>query len=363
MFQVSKKVIASMPKCYAICLLESGGEESFLVATEKEGACNRFDRDGNLLETIWTEPGGVMTMVQVPGWNGAFLSTQEFFSPNNSAEARLVLAVPVDLAGKPVKNLQEEHSWKIKTLCPLPFVHRFDILESNGKQYIVACTLKSGHEYKEDWTHPGKIQVRELPSDFEEFDADAGKPMEFEVLLDGLTKNHGYGRFQREDGQLQSFIATENGLFRVTPPTAANSEWQVEKLLDKACSDVRAYDLDGDGQLEIMLFSPFHGAELTIWRETANGLEEIYRAPEELPFLHALWGGELAGKPAFLVGHRQGARDLFTLTWDEASQSIKRDTLDHDIGPTNVQVFCKNGQDYIIGANREIDEVALYEIS
>ncbi len=362
MFQVSKKVIAEMPKCYAICMLESGGERSFLVATEKEGACNRFDLDGNLLETIWTEPGGVMTMVQVPGWNGAFLSTHEFFSPNNSAEARLVLAVPVDKDGKAVKNLQEEHSWKIKTLCPLPFVHRFDILESNGKQYIIACTLKSGHEFKEDWNHPGKIFVRELPSDFEEFDADAGHPMELDVLVDGLTKNHGYGRFVREDGQLQSFIATDNGLFRVTPPTAENADWQVEKLLDKACSDVRAYDIDGDGNLEIMLFSPFHGAELTIWRETQAGLEEIYRIDEELPFLHALWGGKLASTPTFLVGFRQGDRDLFTLTWDPAKAAVRKDILDHDIGPTNVQVFQKDGVDYIIGANREINEVALYKI-
>lgn len=363
MFHVSKKVIATMPKCYAICMLESGGETSFLVATEKEGACNRFDTDGNLLETIWTEPGGVMTMVQVPGGNGAFLSTHEFFSPNDSAKAKLVLAEPVGTDGRPVKNLQEEHTWKIRTICPLPFVHRFDILESAGKHYIIACTLKSGHEYKEDWTHPGKVQVRELPADFAEFDADAGKPMEFSVLLDGQTKNHGYGRFVNASGQLQSLIATDNGLFRITPPTGENPEWQVEKLLDKSCSDVRAYDIDEDGRTEFLLYAPFHGAELTVWRETETGLTEIYRNEEELPFLHALWGGELAGLPAFLVGHRQGNRDLLALTWDEDNQQIKQEKLDQNIGPTNVQVFRRNGQDYIISANREIDEVALYTIS
>lgn len=349
-----------MAKCYAICMLESGGETSFLVATEKEGECNRFDAEGNLLETIWTKPGGVMTMVQVPGWNGAFLSTHEFYSPNNSAEARLILAEPVDAEGKAVGSLREPHSWKIKTLCPFPFLHRFDILESGGKHYLIACALKSGHEYKEDWTHPGKIFVRELPADFREFDAAEGRPLDFEVLLEGLTKNHGYGRFVR-NGQQESLVATDNGLFRVIPPTAEHAGWQVIKLLDKACSDVRAIDLDGDGKVEYMLFSPFHGKELTFWREEEDGLKEIYRQ-DDLPFLHALWAGELDGRPTFLAGHRQGERDLFAVTWDHEAGELKFERLDHDRGPTNVQVYRANGAEYIIAANRETDEAALYQV-
>lgn len=360
MFETSKQVIASLPKCYAICLLESGGEQSFLVATEKAGECRRFDACGNYLETIWSEPGGVMTMVQVPGGNGAFLSTRRFFSPNDSAEASLVLAEPITSEGAPVRDLTEPHGWRVTTLCPLPFVHRFDIVSSGGRHYLIACTLKSGHNYKEDWTQPGKILVRELPSDFSRFDAEAGNALTFETLLDGLTKNHGYGRFVR-DGQTVSLVASENGLYRVTPPTG-EADWQVEKLLAKACSDVRALDIDGDGKVEYMLFSPFHGAELSFYREGDSGLEEIYRHEQPLPFLHALWGGELGGVPTFLAGYRQGERDLLAVTWDAAGETFAFQRLDHDRGPTNVQVYTAEGQEYIIAANRETDEVALYAL-
>ena len=38
------------------------------------------------------------------------------------------------------------------------------------------------------------------------------------------------------------------------------------------------------------------------------------------------------------------------------------DLLDSDIGPANVLHYTNDGEDYILSANREIDEIALYKV-
>ena len=60
-----------------------------------------------------------------------------------------------------------ESGWSVRTAAKLPFVHRFDIITRDGISYVIACTLKSGHEYKEDWRSPGKVYVCRLPENIE----------------------------------------------------------------------------------------------------------------------------------------------------------------------------------------------------
>ena len=172
-------------------------------------------------------------MVQVPGSDGQFLATHKFYSPNDSKEAKIILAYP------------EDGKWKVRTLAELPFVHRFDIISRNGVNYVIACTLKSGHEYKEDWRSPGKIQVCVLPEDLSSVD---------EVLRSYVAANEGVfecipGYCKAEvDGVLRSYVAANEGVFECIPPESEEGTWEIKQILDEASSDMTFADFDNDGE-------------------------------------------------------------------------------------------------------------------
>ena len=267
-----------------------------------------------------------------------------FYSPNDSKEEKIVIATP-----------DGEGNWEIRTLVKLPFVHRFDILSSGEENYLIACTLKSGHEYKDDWSHPGKVYAAKLPSDLADFDD--SHQLELTVLKDRMLKNHGYYKVT-EDGKVSSLVCSENGVFRFFPPETEEGEWREEQLLDIPASDAVMADLDGDKEMELVVLSPFHGDEVSIYKKTEEGYDKVYQYPEKAEFLHAVWSGKLAGKTVVVLGHRKGARRLFALLWTDGHYSFK--TIDDDCGPANAYGYTYEGRDRLITTNREINQIAMY---
>lgn len=344
--KIEKKVIANLTKCYSLAPLHYAGKDHFLVAAEKVDRCILFDLDGNEEDTVWSEPGGVMTMVQVPGTDGQFLATHKFYSPNDSKEAKIVIVTP-----------KAKGNWEVRTLVDLPHVHRFDILERNGIRYLVACALKSGHEYKDDWSVPGKVYAAVLPEDLSGFDEE--HQLELHVIREDMLKNHGYYRV--EDGGLQTaVISADCGVFQFVPPETQDGEWEIRTLLDTAASDAVLVDLDGDGEKELAVLSPFHGDHISIYKKKNGAFEKVYDYGKSAEFTHAIFGGMLCSKPTVVIGHRKGERNLLAFTWNQENADYEVCVMDEDCGPANVIKYSHNGKDVIISANREIDEVAMY---
>ncbi len=129
-----------------------------------------------------------------------------------------------------------------------------------------------------------------------------------------VLKNHGYCKAE-VDGVLRSYVAANEGVFECTPPESAEGTWEIKQVLDEASSDMAFADFDNDGELEMLTISPFHGEKISIFKKT-----------------------------------------------DAEKLTFTADLLDSDVGPANVLHYTNNGEDYILSANREIDEIALYKV-
>lgn len=346
---IEKKVIGSIPRCYAVTPLYYKGKDHLLVASEKCDRCVLYDMEGNEEETVWTEPGGVMTMLQIPGTDGEFLATHKFYSPNEAEEAKIIIATP-----------KQEGGWDIHTLIDLPFVHRFGILERNHIKYLIACTVKSGQKHTDnDWSFPGKVYGAVLPEDFSGFDDQ--HQLNMDVLMDGMVKNHGYYKIY-DEGTDKAVISCDSGVYTFAPPEQPGGKWVIEQLLDTPASDAVPVDLDGDGVQELAVISPFHGDHIAIYRKNYGKYEKAYDYDRPAEFSHAIFGGLLDKVPAVVIGHREGERNLIVFTWNAQKKEYMTEFIDRDCGSANVYKFTYQGADYLLSANREINEVALYKV-
>ena len=355
--KVEKKVISNLEKCYAMAELTYEDKHGFLVAAEKNNPCYLFAEDGTCLETVWPGPGGVMTMAQVPGTGrdgkpAQFLSTQKFYSPNDSKSAKIIIATRT-----------APGQWNLRVLCDAPFVHRFGILKRGGVYYLLVCCLKTGHEYKNDWRFPGVCYAAVLPNDLSAFNED--NQLKLVKIKDGLLRNHGYCQF-RNGGHDAALIGCEQGTFLFEPPVSPLEPWNIRQVSAVPSSDSVMMDFDGDGKPELGTISPFHGNSLTIYH-----LDEFgnyvpcwkYPAPEkETEMLHATWAGTLCGKAAWVVGWRKGTRKTIAITC--ADGEYQTQVIDENTGCANVMHFVNAaGQDVLVATNREIDEAAMYTVT
>lgn len=345
-----KKVIAQMPKAYAIGAFHGEDADSFVVGVEKQGPVRRFALDGTPMETVAEGPGGVMTITQVPGRNDQLLATSEFFSPNFGGDSASIVSY----------TRQQDGSWSTAKLCDLPYVHRFGVLRGkDGALYLIACTIKSAcREIKNDWLVPGAVWVAPLKGALENY-GDANQ-LPLQRLANQQVQNHG---FWVSPDLSFALVSTAAGVFRYTPPAQDGDDWNVACLIVQPTSDICMADFDGDGKDEILTLSAFHGKTLSVFHET--DVEDVYQLvwtdPVKRDFLHAIWGGELAGVPCAVVGNRKGTRDLLRVAYKDGSYEVE--VIDTDRGPANCSVLTdQDGVQRIIAANRETDEVALYEM-
>ncbi|MEK1395265.1 hypothetical protein HCZ93_02220 [Limosilactobacillus fermentum] len=318
--------------CYAVMRLQAQGRDFLVVASEENQACNAYDLDNDFAkQTVWPDVGGTMTMVQIPGTLN-FLATQKFYPGFNSAACRIV------------KETWNGNGWDQTIVGDFPYIHRFDIFEKadgTGLWYV-GCSIANSKKDTDDWSDPGKIWVGEYDDEKEEV-------VNQRALDIRIEKNHGY---KRMDGY--SLITGVEGIFKLTWPVDGK-DWQLEKLVDRETSDIFSADVNGDGKVEYLAIEGFHGPYLRMMDDQFQTLAKSYA---DTPFGHAIWGGKLGDREYFIFGWREGKQDLELITDDQLNAEL----IDQQVGPSNVLVYEKGGKQYLLSANREANQVAVYAI-
>lgn len=336
-----KRKLWDLPCCYSVARLESQGRTSYLLAPDAFGPCIRVDALSLEAEKVWDGPGGTMAMIPLPDGSGDFLAVQGF-NPGFKAEgAKVVLVRRLPQGG-----------YEVRDLFPMPFIHRFDILERGGRHYLLCCTVCSHKENEADWSSPGAIYAAPLPEDL-------SQPIELQTIADGLHRNHGFCR-TRKEGYDAALTSSDEGVLEILPPAAPGQAWKVTRIMDRMVSDIALCDIDEDGVDELATIEPFHGNRYLVYRRGPAGWEEIYSYPGELAFCHVAWGGRLRGEPVFLGGCRAENKELFVLRWKDSR--IQQELIDTGCGPSNVTVVHGLDSDVVVVANRELGEAALYSV-
>lgn len=339
-----KKKLVDMNRCYSVAHMTAHGKSRVFFATEGEGECVAFSEpDFAERETVWTGPGGCMSMVPIPFRPGDFLAGQRFFRMFQWEEAGLAWVEALKGGG-----------WKMRELFALPYLHRFDVLTgADGAPHFIGCTLADHKESKEDWSVPGKVYASPLPQNPETWE-ETFAPV---VIKDGLFQNHGYCRATIE-GRECALVGAAQGIFALFPPEDVNGAWREKRLLDIPASDMAMADVDGDGEPEMAVIEGFHGDAFSVWKQRGDRWERLYEHPDRSDFYHVVWGGNLCGRQAFIGGCRRGSKALFALTWGNGA-FVSRE-IEHGVGPSNVAVYNDADGGVIVSANREIAEGAVY---
>lgn len=337
---IMKEKLAQLSMCYSISLMNYKGREYCVSASEERGGeIVMVDTETKKLSKIAGLDGGVMAVIPVPEQDGVFLAIQKFYPVFDSQGAEVVCC---KISGEICDVMEAE----VKTVVPLPFVHRIALTGKPGVHRLIAATLCGGKDFADDWSRPGAVYEYLLDEDMQ--------VCKTRTLLEGITKNHGMYTYEKKGGSY-ILISGAEGVWGI------DGQCAVRKLCDEPVSDLCMYDVDGDGTDEMVCISPFHGNAMKVLKRTSQGWEAI--AQEALAFGHAVWSGRCGDGVLLISCSRSGDKctKLYRPCTAEAF-GLEQMNADEGAGASNICVKEMENSVVLYAANHEQGEVARYTI-
>ena len=334
---MKKKVILNIESVYTANAFQVGSEFYVAAGSETKPEVYLYNLTSGKSNLVNGCPGGVMSFIPTPGNPDLFFSIMGLFPPFIGLEAGVFM------------HRRTGEKWETKKAFDLPFAHRCEILNRNGKNYLFAAAVSKHKTNPEDWSKPGEMHLIRLEDNIE-------LPLKSELIDESLTRNHGMLR-TKINGVETVCMSGADGIFYFEQQSG--DKWVKKQIFDKEVSEFGFIDLDGDDQEELVVIEPFHGQTLNVYKRKGEKWE--LKFSDSLTFGHGLSCGVFNGKPIITVGSRRGsfALDMFKVI-DLAAGKFSREVIEEDAGPTQTQVFTANGTDYILSANQKKNEVALY---
>ncbi len=344
---IEKKIIAPLAFPYSLHGLRVDGALRRIVAgNEKKGRAIHFAPDGADVQTIWDGEslGGVTGLDQLPEGGMDFIAIEGAYKGFNCEKAGVIRA------------RQENGEWRVTRLAELPFAHRMCVpavggkAGQAGKAFVLVASLCGGKDNKDDWSRPGAVWLAEWKG---------GDRLDFAPLIEGIHKNHGlfHGRF---DGRESVLITGEEGVFVIRVPDVPGGEWLWERIMDEPVGDVCAYDIDADGEDELIVIRGFHGREAAVYKRVDGAWTAMYRFPVD--FGHFIWGGKVLGRDAFITGYRGANAALVLFRKVPGVWNFDIDCIDQLESPINMLPLETDEGLALYVTNAASDSVARYLI-
>lgn len=333
---VEKTIFGKIDMPYSMMKFTMDGTAYAISASEaREGEILLVDLDHDVKKKVVGLAGGSMGIVKVPGERNKFFAIQKFYPVFQSEQAEVICFALEDLE-------QDVCTAKILAKVDLPFVHRISVDRVGETVRLIGATLCRSKAFTEDWSTAGFVCSYEVDKEMH-----ISEPV---MLIPEIHKNH--GMVTDTDGMI--YVSGEEGIWKIYPDN------RVEKVNECPVGDLCLYDVDGDGEKEILCISPFHGDRVKVLKE--NGGAWNVCGETAITFGHALWCGKCGNETGLLVCERGNEKKIRRYSVSADGTLNDRGEIEAGTGTTNFVVEETADGLEILAANHAVGEVAGYNV-
>lgn len=339
--KITKKIITRLRFPYAIKLFKCWEGKRIFAASQVIDKCVMFTTEGGDIKTVLEKCGGTMDLHSIND-KPDFLAIQGFYKDFNAEKSGII---------KVLRN--SDGSFTSERYIELPFVHRFCIVNIKGIRFILASTLCGNKDFKEDWSKPGMVYIGRLTDSLKE-------KCDLQPLIRNISKNHGMFVGTHNKKEVVIVTGTE-GVFEINIPSDPNNDWRYRRILGKEVSDVSVFDIDSDGQDELIVIEKFHGDNMIIYKCFDNEYRPIFTYP--ISFGHVIWSGNVFGKPSIILGYR-GANGALIKLSKKPGEDFYMDVniIDENESPVNIEVLQEYKTFKVFSSSDKKERIVLYEL-